>query len=184
MISAVNQFLETFDGLGNAIMPTEPRWGFAATPSLQQLQQQHSRQHDMSPDSHSDVPTSYVHQLERDHAFISNHCVAAMAQQLTVSEYTDNLSGTVLAPQLPDAAATDAALQSIREQVDGAWSKEAVWRGVGYAKSGMIGCCAAEAYAYCITSGFFTQTAKGMHVARSTCFASTMLLRACLLLVA
>jgi hypothetical protein len=113
-------------------------WGFSLSHvTLQQLQQHHdNRPEDKDEAAAADT---YLNKLETDHTFASNHCVAAMAQQLGISRYTDCLSGTLQAAAgvFPDAASADAALAAVRRQIDGAWSKEAVWRGVGFAKEGV-----------------------------------------------
>jgi hypothetical protein len=117
-------------------------WGFSlGHVTLQQLQQHYDHRH---TDSHEAPPAataaadSFINKLETDHALASNHCVAAMAEQLGLSQYTDCLAGSLQAAAgaLPDAAGADAALKAVRQQIDDAWSKEAVWRGVGFAKEG------------------------------------------------
>lgn len=112
-------------------------WGFSlGHVTLQRLQQHH--QNHPSDDDEAAAADTYVNKLETDHTFVSNHSVAAMAQQLGLSAYTACLSGTLQAASrpLPDSAGADAALTAVRQHIDEAWSKEAVWRGVGFAKEG------------------------------------------------
>jgi hypothetical protein len=111
--------------------------------TLQQLQQHHDKRHTDNDEGQpasaaAAAADSYLDRLETDHAFASNHCVAAMAEQLGLSQYTDCLAGTLQATagMLPNAADADAAMKAVRQQIDDAWSKEAVWRGVGFAKEG------------------------------------------------
>jgi hypothetical protein len=109
--------------------------------TLQQLQQHHDKRHtdtDEGQPASAAAADSYLNRLETDHAFASNHCVAAMAEQLGLSQFTDCLAGTLQAAAgvLPDAAGTDVSLKAVRQQIDNSWSKEAVWRGVGFAKEG------------------------------------------------
>jgi hypothetical protein len=119
-------------------------WGFSlGHVTLQQLQQHHDNCHTGNDEAAASTAAAaaaatYLSSLETDHTFVSNHCVAAMAQQLGLSQYTDCLAGTLqaAAAALPDAAAAEAALAAVRQEIDGAWSKEAVWRGVAFAKEG------------------------------------------------
>eukprot|EP00882_Tetradesmus_deserticola_P021312 GHRQ01023077.1.p1 GENE.GHRQ01023077.1~~GHRQ01023077.1.p1 ORF type:complete len:224 (+),score=58.73 GHRQ01023077.1:158-829(+) len=121
-------------------------WGFSlGHVTLQQLQQHHHNRL-VDTDEAAGVGAAaaaaaadtYLNRLEADHTFVSNHSVAAMAQQLGLSVYANGLTGTLLAAlrPLPDAAGADAALAAVRQQIDAAWSREAVWRGVGFAKEG------------------------------------------------
>jgi hypothetical protein len=119
--------------------PDATVWGFSLSHvTLQQLQQHHTNRSGAEPDTAA--ADTYLNKLETDHTFASNHCIAAMAQQLGLSQCTHCLSGTLQASAgvLPDAAAADAALATVRREIDGAWSKEAVWRGVGFAKEGAL----------------------------------------------
>jgi hypothetical protein len=87
-------------------------WGFAhPLPSLLHLlqrgpaAQQPPRQH--PPDHTSDtVDETYITQLESSHAFISNACVAAMADAMGISSVADSLAGSILTK--PAAAQADA----------------------------------------------------------------------------
>lgn len=140
---ALQQLLQSM-GDAPCQAPDPSAWGFSLSHiTLQQLQQHHdSRPEDQDEATAADT---YLNKLETDHTFASNHCVAAMAQQMGLSRYTDCLSGTLQAAAavLPDAAGADAALTAVRQHIDAAWSKEAVWRGVGFAKQGVF-CAVAD----------------------------------------
>lgn len=92
--------------LGMAYTSDEVRrcWGFAQPlPSLLHLlqrgpaAQQPPRQH--PPDHTSDIiEETFITQLDSSHAFISNACVAAMADALGISSVTDSLAGSILSP--------------------------------------------------------------------------------------
>lgn len=117
-------------------------WGFSAAPTLQQLKQPpNSHQAETSREGQRRLypnadTESYVSLLQSDHAFISNHSVHAMAEAYGVSQVAASLSGSLLAGTF-DSRAADAAVQAIRQQVDSAWSAEAVRQGVGCAKAGV-----------------------------------------------
>lgn len=126
-----------------AVLPGTDTWGFDQTPSLNQLEDRACRRVaalqpslDEPCNSYAE-PGSYVASLESSHAFASNHCVQAMADAYGISEITNALSGSVLGG-LADSASASAAVQAIRQQVDSAWSTEAVRRGVVCAKSGEV----------------------------------------------
>lgn len=123
-------------------------WGFSSAPTLQQLQSdlgriKHTVQNESTEQNREkrfdhEAPDSYLSILESSHAFTSNHCISTMAEAYGVSEFTTSLFGSFLVSNLTNSTAAAAAVQAIKQQVDQAWSKEAVKTGVACAKLGTL----------------------------------------------
>lgn len=134
--------LEAADVSRSAVLPDS--WGFCSAPSLQQLTRTADSQRRVSADNAVrvlDAPSDaesdgYVSILQSSPSFVSNHCVHAMSEAYGLTQFTNSLCGSLLAGSNQQIAAA-AAVHAIKQQVDGAWSAEAVRRGVACAKSGV-----------------------------------------------
>eukprot|EP00877_Chromochloris_zofingiensis_P008796 jgi/Chrzof1/416/Cz01g15040.t1 len=105
-------------------------WGFVHTAVL--------HEHPPAASSADDAPdqiTPYLAALQASHVFKSPHSAVAMAKTYGAADLLLGLSGSLLLPT-SDSAAADQASDHIRQQINHAWSNEAVRRGVAAAKSG------------------------------------------------
>lgn len=107
-------------------------WGFVHTAVL--------HEHPPAASSADDAPdqiTPYLAALQASHVFKSPHSAVAMAKTYGAADLLLGLSGSLLLPT-SDSAAADQASDHIRQQINHAWSNEAVRRGVAAAKSGIV----------------------------------------------
>lgn len=125
-------------------------WGFAALPPLAALLQDAEASADGGHNAHAAAssaasgvasssqdrggsnPPPFVSLILEDHAFRSQHSTAAMARAYGLASQLDALTGSLVGGSQPD----EQACAALRQRIHGAWSLEALRRGVVAAKSG------------------------------------------------